>query len=187
MKENRFIINRILNSDKFKMYFKKLILFKPLFLKNYGRKFNIYLKFNKKNNNVNRFNYRMPVNNRFSSYMSNFEYRIISVIKNLYKCNNVNIILKLLSIGAIFLNGKRITYAKKQLKLGDLLYLKPRYLLLNMKYFSFTPYGFLLHLQTYWLLTYSFLINFKIMSAIIYRGYNFQFFFIKIFFLVKNG
>ena len=128
-------------------------------------------------NNVNKFNYTLPVNTRFSSYMSNFEYRIISVIKNLYKCNNVNIILKLLSLGAIFLNGKPVTYAKKQLKLGDLLYLKPRYLLLNMKYFNFTPYGFLLHLQTYWLLTYSFLINFKIMAAIIYRGYNFQFFF----------
>jgi hypothetical protein len=176
-REKIFKFNYIFASDDFKMYFKKLILFKPLFLKNYGRKFNVYLSSIRKDKKVSQVNYRIATNTRFSNYISHFEYKILSVIKNLYRCNNINIIIKLLSLGAIFLNGKVITYAKNQVKLGDLIYLKPRYLLLNMKYFSFTPYGFLLHLQTYWFMTYSFLINFKIMAAIIYRGYNFQFFF----------
>ena len=174
------IFKNLFKIKKFFLYFKKLLVFDKIFSMYYGKNIKKVLK-----NKILPYSYsnKVLIKKSKKKNLILFEYLLPNLLQKLFRCVNPSIAIKLITIGAVAINNNIVTYSNYLCKLNDCIQLNARYLLINLNYFRYDPYGYISKLHTIWKLTYSYVVNFKVLHGIIYRDftvnflqYNFKFF-----------
>lgn len=152
-----------LKKKKFlKIYYKKFLFFKSIFLRYYAIKKNT---FKRTLNSLHQYkqyknNYLFP-DKKINLLISKLESRLISVVGRLFKINFL-IVSKIIDSYGVFVNNKLVTKRSWIIQKGNLIELP---LKVYLKYFNFFNVKFFSY-DLNWKITLNYIVNYKILAGI---------------------